>query len=85
MAIHCRAVKNSLRGTVWDCGAEITNVGDITIRIVLNRRDVSGQDHLLHASFRTQMDSWKADPNKPYHIVGRERGPHYTKILEQKI
>ncbi len=30
----------------------ITNAGDITIRIVLNRRDVSGQDRRIHASPR---------------------------------
>ncbi len=28
----------------------VTNTGDITIRIVLNRRDVSGQDRQIHAS-----------------------------------
>jgi hypothetical protein len=28
----------------------ITNAGDITIRIVLNRRDVSVQDRRIHAS-----------------------------------
>ncbi len=27
-----------------------TNAGDIMIRIVLNRRDVSGQDREIHAS-----------------------------------
>ncbi len=29
-----------------------TNAGDIMIRTVLNRRDVSGQDHQIHASVR---------------------------------
>jgi hypothetical protein len=28
----------------------VTNAGDIMIRFVLNRRDVSGQDHHIHAS-----------------------------------
>jgi hypothetical protein len=29
---------------------DVTNAGDITIRIVLNRRDVSGQDLQIHTS-----------------------------------
>jgi hypothetical protein len=28
----------------------VTNAGDITIRSVLNRRDISGEDHRIHAS-----------------------------------
>jgi hypothetical protein len=28
----------------------VTNAGDITSRIVINRRDVSGQDRQIHAS-----------------------------------
>jgi hypothetical protein len=30
----------------------LTNAGDITIRIVFNRRDVSGHDRRIHASPR---------------------------------
>ncbi len=45
----------------------LTNAGDITIRIVLNRRDVSGQDRRIHASPRGQYTSWF----KTLHYISR--------------
>ncbi len=39
----------------------LTNAGDITIRIVLNRRDVSGQGHRIHAS--TYSDEENGEPS----------------------
>jgi hypothetical protein len=35
-----------------------TNAGDITIRTVLNRRDVSGQDRQIHAS-KEPYSGWR--------------------------
>ncbi len=39
----------------------VTNARDITIRIVLNRRDVSGQDRRIHAS--TYSDEKNREPS----------------------
>jgi hypothetical protein len=49
----------------------LTNAGDITIRIVLNRRDVSGQDRRIQASLREANILYRTSWFKILHYISR--------------